>query len=626
MKKFQWLFVVLLLGIMFVLGLFSLMGDSGTTDEVAHIPAGYSYWKYLDYRLNPEHPPLIKLWDTLSLLFVKDLKFPTDKICWTTDTNGQWECGWEFIYRLGNDADKILLLTRIPVLILALLLGLFIYRWSRELWGWKVGLVCLFFYALSPNILAHSRLVTTDLGACATFFFAIYYFYKFIKKPQGWYLWASGIFFGIAQLAKFSNILLIPYMLLLIGVLLFTWRPAVPTTFLGFNKFKKAWLGRLWMFSVSFVLICIIGFAVVGATYAIFTCKMPVSKIHQTINDSLPQTDNLSIQVKSVLNKMADNKILRPYAYYGLGLRMVFARVSGGNTTYFLGQTSNQSWWYFYPISFLIKTTLVVQILLLLSLGILIYCLFKKAKNINQGLDLAGKGNRFWNIFVKIMNDYLFFFVAITCMAMFMLVGVLGNLNIGLRHVLGMWPFMIMICGWCFSNVSLIPFSNESRMREIGNGQENKPAKLKYFRIVFGVVLILWYIGVQFMIWPYYLAYYNELVGGYKNGYKYSVDSNTDWGQDLKRLAKFVDDNNIKNIKVDYFGGSQPVYYMGDKQELWRSSFGKTTGWLAVSATYYQNSKYYARVNGEKDYSWLEKYKPVAIIGGSILVYNIPEK
>lgn len=626
MKKFQWVFVILLLGAMFCLGLFSLMGDSGTTDEVAHIPAGYSYLKYQDYRLNPEHPPLIKAWDALPLLFVKNLKFPLDKICWTTDTNGQWECGWEFIYRMGNDADKILLLTRIPVLVLTLILGLFIYKWARELWGWKVGLVALFFYALSPNILAHSRLVTTDLGATATFFIAIYYFFKFIKKPQGWYLWASGIAFGIAQLAKFSNILLIPYMILLILVLLFIWRPMEPVTFLGFNRFRRAWLGRIWMFGVSFVLICIIGFTLVGSVYAIFTFKMPIDKIQQTIDGSLNQEDNLSIQIKDVLHKMADNKILKPYSYYGLGLRMVFARVSGGNTTYFLGETSNQSWWYFYPVSFLIKTPLVLQILLLISFGYLIYFLAKKAKRIRADMEINGLVNRGWNIFVKIINNYLFFFVAFSSMAMFMLVGVLGNLNIGLRHILGMWPFMIMVCAWGFSNISLIAFSNESRMREVGETQINRPVRFKGLRIGFGVILILWYIIVQIKIWPYYLAYYNELVGGYRNGYKYSVDSNTDWGQDLKRLAKFVEDNKIKKIKVDYFGGSVPEYYMGNKQELWRSNFGETTGWLAVSATYYQNSKYYAAVYGEKDYSWLDKYKPVAIIGGSILVYNIPEK
>jgi len=625
MKKFQWLFVLLMLGAMFVLGFFSLKGDSGTTDEVAHIPAGYSYIKYFDYRLNPEHPPLIKAWDALPLLFVKDLKFPLDKICWTTDTNGQWECGWEFIYRLGNNADQILLLTRIPVLILALLLGLFIYRWARELWGWKVGLVCLFFYCLSPNILAHSRLVTTDLGATATFFFAIYYFYKFIKKPQGWYLWASGIFFGIAQLAKFSNILLVVYMMLLIFVLLFVWRPTSPTTFLGYNKFKRAWLGRIWMFLISFILICTIGFSLVGSVYALFTCKMPVAKIHQTIDGSLQQSDNLSIQVKNALKRMSDNKILRPYAYYGLGLRMVFARVAGGNTTYFLGQTSNQSWWYFYPVSFLIKTTLVLQILMWLSLIVLAFCIYKRAKKDQTQIDIHGKLNRFWAELVKIMNDYLFFFIAITCILMFMMVGVLGNLNIGLRHILGLWPFMIMLCGWGFSKICMIKFSNGALMREDkGSDACFISNKFKYLRIIFGAILVLWYIAVQINIWPYYLSYYNEMVGGYKNGYKYSVDSNTDWGQDLKRLAKFVKDNNIEKIKVDYFGGSQPEYYMGQNQELWRSSFGETTGWLAVSATYYQNSKYYARVNGEKDYSWLEKYKPVAIIGGSILVYNIP--
>jgi len=223
------------------------------------------------------------------------------------------------------------------------------------------------------------------------------------------------------------------------------------------------------------------------------------------------------------------------------------------------------------------------------------------------------------------MNDYLFFFIAITCILMFMMVGVLGNLNIGLRHILGLWPFMIMLCGWGFSKICMIKFSNGALMREDkGSDACFISNKFKYLRIIFGAILVLWYIAVQINIWPYYLSYYNEMVGGYKNGYKYSVDSNTDWGQDLKRLAKFVKDNNIEKIKVDYFGGSQPEYYMGQNQELWRSSFGETTGWLAVSATYYQNSKYYARVNGEKDYSWLEKYKPVAIIGGSILVYNIP--
>ena len=54
------LIVFVLLLIMFITMFTVARGDAGTTDEVAHIPAGYSYDKVQDYRLNPEHPPLAK--------------------------------------------------------------------------------------------------------------------------------------------------------------------------------------------------------------------------------------------------------------------------------------------------------------------------------------------------------------------------------------------------------------------------------------------------------------------------------------------------------------------------------------------------------------------------------------
>jgi len=93
-------------------------------------------------------------------------------------------------------------------------------------------------------------------------------------------------------------------------------------------------------------------------------------------------------------------------------------------------------------------------------------------------------------------------------------------------------------------------------------------------------------------------------------------------GQDLKRLATYVDDNNIQNIKIDYFGGGLPSYYIPDSTE-WRSGYGPTTGWLAVSATFYQMSKLHGEEEGKWSYSWLDDYQPVAVIGDSILVYNI---
>jgi predicted membrane-bound dolichyl-phosphate-mannose-protein mannosyltransferase len=95
--------VTLLLGVMFVLMFFSAKGDSNIVDEVAHIPSGYSYLTTGDYRLNPEHPPIIKDLAALPLVFM-NLKFPYDLFYANNPViNNQWEMGWSFIYKLGNN-------------------------------------------------------------------------------------------------------------------------------------------------------------------------------------------------------------------------------------------------------------------------------------------------------------------------------------------------------------------------------------------------------------------------------------------------------------------------------------------------------------------------------------------
>ena len=67
------------------------------------------------------------------------------------------------------------------------------------------------------------------------------------------------------------------------------------------------------------------------------------------------------------------------------------------------------------------------------------------------------------------------------------------------------------------------------------------------------LVIVLWYFVVSVLTFPFYISYFNETIGGSINGYKYVADSNLDWGQDLKRLAEYVEENNIEIIKVDDF-------------------------------------------------------------------------
>lgn len=96
-KYLPWFIVALITVASFNLMFKSSLGELAVMDELAHIPAGYSYVRYLDYRLNPEHPPLVKALAALPLLF-QNLNFPTDKSAWQNDVNGQWEVGAQFLY------------------------------------------------------------------------------------------------------------------------------------------------------------------------------------------------------------------------------------------------------------------------------------------------------------------------------------------------------------------------------------------------------------------------------------------------------------------------------------------------------------------------------------------------
>jgi len=100
----------ILLIIMFSLALSSILDDTLTFDETAHIPAGYSYLTQRDYRLNPEHPPLAKDLAAFPLLFL-NLNFPKDHPSWTQEGNAVWwlqfDFGSQFLYKSGNNPDQI---------------------------------------------------------------------------------------------------------------------------------------------------------------------------------------------------------------------------------------------------------------------------------------------------------------------------------------------------------------------------------------------------------------------------------------------------------------------------------------------------------------------------------------
>ena len=130
------------------------------------------------------------------------------------------------------------------------------------------------------------------------------------------------------------------------------------------------------------------------------------------------------------------------------------------------------------------------------------------------------------------------------------------------------------------------------------------------------ILLCLWYAGSALWIHPYYLSYFNELIGGPSQGYKYLVDSNLDWGQDLKLLKNYLEMKGIIDIKLAYFGTGNPGYYGIRYEKL--KPFSLSKGIIVISATYLQ-SVHEARGS----YDWLKCYAPIARIGYTMFVYNI---
>jgi hypothetical protein len=614
-NKIVYIVAGLMLAFMLAIAFFSMLGDSAIMDEVAHLPAGYSYITQQDMRLNPEHPPLIKdlaggmVW-LYSKITATKINFPYSINAWQKDINGQWNFGFDFMYNESNNADLMLFLGRIPTLLILLLLGIYVFKWTRELFGSLAALLALFLYTFSPTFLAHGRYVTTDVAATAAIFIASYYFIRWLKDPNKKNLIVAGLVFGVAQLAKFSVFLLVMlFVFIAIVWILVKWRESKP---------QPTFWKNIWKYLGGTILIMAIGYVIiVWPVYIFHTLNYPVARQQADTKFILS-----SFGFKPIVNLiyfLAGVPIFRALAQYGLGLTMVLQRAAGGNTTYYLGEVSAAGSKSYFPLMYLVKETLTLHILTLVTIILAITAFFKN--KIFKPLN-----------FRLFLNNRIAEILMLSFIALYWYSSMRSPLNIGVRHILPTFPFVfVLVAGFISLWLKIKAAPNSTGMlKTIGQFfKKLGSAAVKYFIVG---VLIAWQVVSVVSIYPSFLAYFNELIGGPANGYKIVTDSNLDWGQDLKRLAQWVDKNNIDRIYVDYFGGATSPYYLDGKFQSWWGTrspldLNATGGYLAVSATFLQGGRG-KPVPGFTDrtgyYDWLNNFQPITTIGYSIFVYYIP--
>jgi len=590
-NKITYFLAAILLITLFVTCVLSVKDGALTFDEKAHLPAGYSYLVKQDYRLNPEHPPLAKDLSAIPLLF-QDINFPEESSSWKEGSKGTWwvqfNFGDELLYQSGNNADQMIFWGKIPMIFLLIILGLFLFKWTRELRGNKTALLVLTLFSFSPTFIAHGRLVTTDVAAALGIVISTYYYLKFLKNSTKKNILLAGIAIGISMLFKFSLILLLPFFAII--TLLFAW--------LKSRKEEKPLIKNIFKYVFLAVMVAIIAVVfVIWPVYHVNMMKYPPELQQQEARAWL-ETTTVPDPLINLNLWMTENPVTRPVSQYLLGLLMATNRTATGNTTYFLGTVSAAGWWYYFPVVYFLKVPLAFHILLLFS--VLTTALFIRKDFYKKMKDII------WRNFTE--------FSMIIFILIYLGTSITGSLNIGIRHLLPIFPFLYIL--------------TSIKARD-SIGKIRKPL-LRKGVIAFVIILLIWYVSTSLMIFPHYLTFFNWSVGGAENGYKYVVDSNLDWGQDFKRLEKWIEEEKIDKIYLDYFGGANPEYYLGEKYVRWD---GKNPpeefprgNYIAISASQIQGGRGIAAPDYDQPtdfYMWLNDEKLVKTIGNSIFVYYV---
>jgi hypothetical protein len=380
--------------------------------------------------------------------------------------------------------------------------------------------MALLLYCLSPTVLAHAGLATTDIGSALFIFIFALALMRHLERPGPWTLAGLGIAFGLAQLAKFTSILLIP--LLPISFLLappLPWRDRFRAFFLPRGR-VEALTG---LYAGLFVLV--MGAAIVWAGYG-----FEIRSIHRIAPPAPVPIGQPGNFVKHLMVRAMAAIPLPPRTYYYGLSRTLLDTEEHPHPLYFLGQISHRGWWYYYPVLFPMKEP--IALLLLLAAGLLL-------------IRRPPPRDRPERAVVPVLA------VGIVLFFMF-----LNSKNIGIRHLLPVYPLLFL---WL------------SRLAAVRVGRV-WPAGCW--------ALLSWYALNGVVSYPDYLIHFNSLVGGPEGGLKLSVVGE-DWGQDIPALAKFVKERGIEKIHYNPYGKAEPLAY-GIPHQHYRC-MSREPGWYAVN-------------------------------------------
>ncbi|MFA5871093.1 MAG: glycosyltransferase family 39 protein [Parcubacteria group bacterium] len=584
-------------------------GNGIIADEIPHISSGYYYLKTHRYFINPEHPPLVKDIGGLGQLLIhpafpdisdqetlldsyqrptypfQNTVFPK-ALEWQ---NNQDHFGVMYLFHPGNNPDLIAFWARLGIILANTLLLYLVYFFLSKIWTPRSALAGLFFMAVSQFSIAHGSFVVIDfmsglLLVLALIIFAIYLKNYADGKKNSLMFFLAALFFALALLSKFSSVVLV--LAAFLGGLLFI-------------IFHKRTVKDSLKYIFAYAALMIVAFSFVSIFYAFHVARMEDDMLAKQLHDTFPYEQLPAIGTKVLDVMVYGNVFTKGLAEYFNGVFMVMSRmIVSAQNTYFLGHVYGNEGagiWYF-PVLYLTKLSLGLHFFTLLTLTILVAGFFRGKEKILPRLR-------------KFISNPLPCIFAIFIVA-YMLVTFSSTFQIGLRHIMP-----VILAAAILTGRGVDVFWEKNIWKTV---------KLKH---AFMVVSVLMFFSV-ICSFPYYLSYYNALAGGTDNGYLVATDSNYDWGgSDVRRLAKWMRDNNVREIYTQMFADVPLKYYLGDGQSNFNlqdaGQLPPSGSLIAVSVFEYMNNVYSDSIPPERKYTILDGHQ-IARVGKTIFIFQVP--
>jgi 4-amino-4-deoxy-L-arabinose transferase-like glycosyltransferase len=551
----------------------SLADKSATGDEIVHAAGGYTYWRFGDYRINPENGNLPQRWMALPLV-TSDYRFPSrESEAWSIAQ--EWLLGDQWFHSLGNDVAGMLRRGRAASGLIAVALGALLWSIARRLFGPEGGMLSLVVYALSPTVLANGALMTADTAAALFFLLSTWSLWAALHRLTALRAIAAAVAAGGLFVSKMSAVVFVPVALALVAARLIDGRP------LDFGKAGRELRSRrelalafaallaAYIVVVPLVVWSCYGFrysafagdtagggrffepwefvldrpgpgsivdrlglegdkraAALGVlerrgasrqrwTYAGLDALADIERNILAPGEARALGEAMSLPPEGftprVLDFLRRNRIL-PEAYvYGHAYVWKFSRQ---RSAFMNGEFHLFGWKTFFPYTFLVKTPLMIFGLIGLAAAALV-----RTRRFYDTLPL-------WVLMV-------FYWAAV----------IPSQINIGHRHILPVYPPLFILCG-----AAALWLRAEGRARNV----------LRAAPVVLAVLLAT----EALYRYPNYLAYFNVIAGGPARGYRRLIDSSLDWGQDLPGLRRYLDRQpGSDRAYLSYFGNARPSYY-----------------------------------------------------------------